>query len=287
MGYYTVATAAYVETVDNSETWTFPRFGDPSAQVSFWVPGAKVWDVMAELFTPLQHPMFPFLYVQNVQMSQLGKGVANGHVLAHERCQLEVTYAPWERSFSEKVTNQAQMITLPKWRFRWNNGRMLADGEEPSRIIRTQKITHSYTFLQNPPTWLYEDIGKVNSTQIITSSGLVCEPETLLYEGGEADRTWNPWGTKGWQMSTNFSYNPNGWNRWYNTIAGEWLTFQTWEQAENVKPPEGEEEQEKEQEQEGNDDSGTTSTGQWVDFKMYELADLTTKFYYSGIEEEE
>lgn len=254
MGYYTIETKQYVETVDNSETWSFTRNEAPSAGVSLWADGNHVSEVVAELLTPLPHPIFDFLFVKSVSMVGLGRGRASGQTFEHPECQLEVTYAPRNRSYDETVTETAQMITMPKWRFRWSNGLMLADGEEPSRIIRTQKITHSYQHLSIVPPWVHTDIGKVNLYPITTQSGLVCTEETLLYEGANYSRHFDPWGTLGWEITTNFSYNPNGWNRWFNTITGTWLEFQIW----NV--------------------NQSTGQGNWAVFKMYELADLSGKF---------
>ena len=251
MGFYSALYASSVEVVDNSEKWSFQRLAEPSASVSLWVPGSLAYAVIRELMAPLNHPRFPFMYVKTVSMFQLGKGTASGHTMEHEKCQLDVTYTPWEKAtYTESISIQAQMITLPKWMFRWSDGRMPADGEEPSRIVRTQKITHAYDRLAGIPAWAYTDVGKVNSSALTTAQGLVCAAETLLYEGAETNRQIDTYGTLGWQMTTNFSYNPNGWNRWYNAVAARWLTLKKYD---------------------------STAPG-WTEFKMYELADLSGKF---------
>ena len=237
------------ETVDGSEKWSFQRRGETSASVTLWCAGDVALNVIQRLLTPLAHPIFPSLYVKTVSSVGIGKGTAVGQTIGHEKVQLEVTYTPWaSETYTETVSLQAQMITLPKWLFRWSNGRIPADGEEPSRIVRTQKITHAYDRLSTIPTWAYTDVGKVNSTAIITSTGLVCAAETLLYEGAETSRFFSVHGTEGWQMTTNFSYNPNGWNKWFNCITGTWLTFNAYQE------------------------------GQWSEFKMYESANLSNKF---------
>lgn len=257
-----------VETVDNSEECSFPRYGEPSAKVSLWVDGGFTTAVLQELFTPLAHPLFPFLYVKSVNVLQLGAGTATGQIFSHKRHQFDVTYGPWEASYSEKITNQAKMVTLPKWMFRWDDGKFyrgIADGEEPSRIVRSQKISHTYSYLQSVPSWLYQDVGTINSKAIASASGLVFDEETLLYEGGEVSINYDCWGTKGWQLTTNFSYNPQTWNKWFNAVDGVWMKFQKFvpDKAAEVDKP-------------------ATHKGKWEPFTMYEAVDLTEKFHYDG-----
>jgi len=271
-----------VEVVDGSEKWEFKRLSAPSASVSLWVPESKITAVLNELMTPLQHPLFPFMYVEGVTLAQqLGKGEPMGHTMRHDMCQIDVTYTPWDKTYTEDISMQAKMITLPKWLFIWDNGRLLADGEEPARIVRTHKIRHSYTYLQEIPSWTHTDIGKVNSLQIHATSmsstdidecgnkkqhDVFYDPETLLYEGAETNWTWNRYGTYGWQVTTNFSYNPNGWNKWYNAISGEWRTLKRYASGELP---------------DWSDPNASMGGTGWEDFKMYEAIDLTNQFLYN------
>lgn len=232
------------ETVNGSEKWTIDRINPASASVQLWIP-TKILEKVAVQAIGRPHPVFSFLHVRSVSLSG-AVGVGTGDApMRHDHALCDVQYAPPEEEFSETVDNAAQMITLPKWRFRWSNGRMLADGEEPSRLVRTQKITRSYKYFPIMPAWCYTNVGKVNANYI-TLGGHTCPPETVLFEGATASRRVNPAGTWGWEVNGKWTFNPNGWNRWFNTIAGQWLEFMTWNAA----------------------------TSQWTVFKMYELAEF-------------
>lgn len=252
MGIYTRLPIAAA--ICDSEDETFAWRGDPSASVTLLVPWRFRYMVVSDLLgfdwdyrkngrdkhvagtsLPRKHPnagnykvtadtSFAGMYVKSVSVKGIGAATQNGQENDYEAAELTVSYGMLpQRSFTENINYEVQSMTLPRMNFCWDDDTPLADGEEPVKMFRTVKITHVYNMVQEIPQWAANKIGMVNSDTITTSQGLVMEPETLLYEGCETGQTWTYTGSEGWSLTTSWSYNPNGWNKWFNNIREEWV----------------------------------------------------------------
>lgn len=255
---YTSIISPQISVIYETHAASFQWRGEPSASVSLQVPWELRNIVANDLLTPRAHPDYPFLHVKTVQISPIGLQSSGGVVINYEMAKLDVSYARKPTgAYSENITHEVQMISLPPYMFRWQNGSMLAEGEEPSRQMRLQKITHTYDHLRSIPGWVGLDTGKVNSDPITTSQGWTCEAETLLYIGGETSISYDYTGSDGWQLTTSFSYNPGGWNRWWNSVQQQWMELKIW-------TPGG----------------GSSEGGSLSDYKMYESTSMRAKFTY-------
>lgn len=258
MGLYTYVIGEDIQSVYMTESATLQWRGEPSASVTLRVPWRLRNAVANDLLTPRPHPDYPFLFAKTVQITPVGEYVRNGQAMAYQYAQLTVSYQKRPTgAYTENITHECQMISLPPYMFRWQDGSMLAEGEEPSRQMRLQKITHTYDHLRSIPGWVGMDTGKVNSDSITTSQGWTCPAETLLYMGGETSISYDYTGTDGWQLTTSFSYNPGGWNRWWNNVRQQWMELKVW-------VPGG----------------GSSDGGSLENYKMYEKTAMRSKFTY-------
>ena len=130
-----------------------------------------------------------------------------------------------QRTKTENINYEVQSMTLPRHQFCWDDKTPLSDGEEPVRMFRTLKITHTFNFLLKIPQFFADNVGKINAEELETSQGFKLKPGTLLYEGCETSQTWTYTGSEGWSLTANYSYNPYGWNKWYNNIKEKWMTI--------------------------------------------------------------
>lgn len=256
---YTGIISDSISVIYESHSATFQWRGEPSASVSLQVPWSIRNTVAQDLLTPRVHPDYSFLYVKTVQITPIGLNSSGGEIINYEMAKIDVTYAMKPTgAYTENITHEVQMISLPPYMFRWQDGSMLAEGEEPSRQMRLQRITHTYDHLASIPSWVGTDTGKVNSDAITTSQGWTCLAETLLYMGGETSISYDYTGSDGWQLTTSFCYNPGGWNRWWNSVQQQYMALKIWVP-----------------------DAGTTSGGSLAGYKMYESTSMSAKFAYN------
>ena len=224
---------------------TFDREGQPTATVTLLAPSDKANQIAAAMVTaPHVYPEYPVLLCKTATVSRLG---------GKDQCsKISATYDCYNFPITESVDIGVHMQTLPKQAFRMVSStghvRMLGDGEEPCLQVRTQEINRSF-YSANVPAWVYRNQGCVNNGVIVTHT-CTCAAETLLYKGATASRTIKKAGLTLWQITTKYSYNPNGWNKYRNYATGEWNRLTIW----------------------------NNKTKAWVLFNMYPLADLSDGF---------
>lgn len=195
---------------------TYDREGQPTGSVSLYVTKDEAENIARSMVTaPHRWPGVPNLICKTASVQQIGCG---------DFAQIDATYDCYNFPITETVDIGVQMQTLPSWFFCWadergNILRPVAQGEEPCRQIRTQEISRSFSNA-TIPTWVFQNQGCVNSGAMTTFS-CSCAPETLLYKGATASRTIQKCATIMWSITCKYSYNPFGWNKYFNNVTGE------------------------------------------------------------------
>lgn len=230
MGVYT--SVAAVEVVSNSESESFEWRGEPSASVALLCRWEDRASVITDLLSgPRVHPVYDFLYAKSVKATPWS-GVYNGvsgQILSYPTALLEVSYARKpDGTFSEQLSMESTMLSLPRQKFRWQDGSLLAEGEEPSRQMQMIKVCHSYDFLENIPSWTKTYVGYVNSDTVRMLDGTSCAQETLLMLPPSMTIQYDYTGTTGWQLTTNWCYNPQTWNKFWNNITQSFMELRVW-----------------------------------------------------------
>ena len=105
--------------------------------------------------------------------------------------------------------------------FHWTNGntgKSLSENESVPFLLRKLDIVRTRYRLTAIPTQYLTCLGKVNqATYTSAILGLSFPAETLLFQPQGASRSFTNLTVSGWTVGARFSYNPNGWNKFWNT----------------------------------------------------------------------
>lgn len=122
--------------------------------------------------------------------------------------------------FSEEIEPTASMDQYDAKLFTWNNtnNTPLQPNEAPSRLVRGLILSKTYYDILDPlPPELLTYVGCCNSDIYVSTTGLVFEPQTLLYTPPHLQRTVRTDGTRAWQLNVKFQFMPYpGWNTFWN-----------------------------------------------------------------------
>lgn len=257
-----IGALAQVASIYGSESMTFHRRADPSASVTLTCLYPYHEQVIADLLSPNPWPGNTQLYVDSVSVGGMGKYLGTGQTIEYQMARLDVAYTPKPSGeYTENISNIVNVNSLPAHIFRWENGMMLAQGEEPGRQSFMQKITHAYDMIQVVTQDFVAKLGHVNEDVITTSQGIVCQPETLLYMGCESSISYDRFGTMGWQITTSFMFNPATWNKWWNFYERKYMAIKIWNPKGGMGTDEGK--------------------GGLEDFKMYPETELRSIFEFA------
>ena len=138
-----------------------------------------------------------------------------------------------ETLITENVDDWTEFLTLPGRKLWWahldNGGRgaqkslPLGDDASPGMLVTGMnwKITR-YNVLSVPQAW--RDLnGYVNLDELYSKTlGMTFAPETLLYQPMSMQRTITSDGLKAWTVTQVMSHRLTGWNKFYNTVVGQW-----------------------------------------------------------------
>ena len=123
---------------------------------------------------------------------------------------------------SESIEPVANFRTLDHRLFRWNGGAgvPLNEQEAPGQLIRSFNLVRTMYNIPAVPATILSLPGCCNSAVYSSALlGLSFAAETLLFGLKPLTRTITTGGTTGFTVTTSFSFQPNGWNRFWNQRA--------------------------------------------------------------------
>lgn len=128
-------------------------------------------------------------------------------------------------SVAESLEPVGEFSRLPAGNFRWTgqSGRLVSTEEAPSFLnIKLRLVRRIYRLNELPPGSI-SSFGKVNIASYYSPLlGLTFAAETLLYDAPQPDRTLSSTGDEGFNLTQNFIYNPNGWNKYFRPETNAW-----------------------------------------------------------------
>ena len=110
--------------------------------------------------------------------------------------------------------------------FRWGSqaGLPLVADETPGFLdVKLRLVRRLYRLNTIPPAALGM-YGKCNSnTYVSPILGMTFLPETILYDAPQPEMTVANDGTRGFNLTQNFIYSPNGWNKYFDIRTSTWV----------------------------------------------------------------
>ena len=121
-----------------------------------------------------------------------------------------------EDLIAESLEPTAEFITLDYRNFQWDDGTPLNEQEAPGKLLRGLNYSQQRFSLTSIHADFYNLIGGVTDADHMSSLlGFTFPAETLLYEPPKSQRTITTQGDKGWNLTTNWKYKPEGWNKFW------------------------------------------------------------------------
>ena len=129
---------------------------------------------------------------------------------------------------TESIEPSSEFVTLNYQAFKWQSGNGLKPDDSPGWLIETLVYNYTRSNVTLVPSAVRTLVGKVNSAAVYPFTpgltGLVFEPETLLYSAPRMNRRITSVGAELWDLSFRFVYRPNfdeddnalGWNYFWN-----------------------------------------------------------------------
>jgi hypothetical protein len=176
------------------------------------------------LGTPRSYPYFAAAKATGVGISFIpAEYTTSGQACEYDQALLNVTYSTQDADLvSEVLEPTSEFRTLDHRRFRWGSatGALLNESSAPGVLVRGLNLTRTYYKLASVPSTLLTLPGSCNSSGYTSSLlGLTFAAETLLFGTPNLTRSFKMSGTEGFNLTMKFSYNPNGWNKFYNEQA--------------------------------------------------------------------
>lgn len=148
----------------------------------------------------------------------------SGQECVYDHAILNVNYttAAARDLISESIEPITNFRTLDHRLFRWNGGAgvPLNEQEAPGQLIRSFNLVRTMYNIASVPASILTLPGCVNNA-IYNSAllGLAFAAETLLFGLKPLTRTIKTSGSTGYTVTVSFSFQPNGWNRFWNQRA--------------------------------------------------------------------
>ena len=143
-------------------------------------------------------------------------------VYTHARVTVQYDTIADSNLISESIEPTADFRTLDHRLFRWgsNSGPLLNENQAPGQIIRGMNLVRTIYNMAAVPVSYLTLPGKVNNAVYSSALlGLTFAPQTLLFQPGQLTRTIKLSGTEGFTAQVKMSFNPNGWNTYWNESA--------------------------------------------------------------------
>lgn len=163
-----------------------------------------------------------------------GKGTPNPandeKVCIYEQALIVITYkiGPEDADtnvISESLEPSAEFMTQDYTKFRWGSatGDPISPEQAPAKLVLGLDYVQTRYGLAALPDEILQP-GIVNNAIVNASLlGLDFPIETLLYMNSLPQRTFTTGGTEGWNMTSRFSYRPNGWNKFWREKTQTWV----------------------------------------------------------------
>lgn len=151
---------------------------------------------------------------------------SSGQLILYDVSEIAVTYtSKFQDLFSEELEPNTEFQTIDNKNFTWDDDSPLSEGTEVGFMRRGVTLSKTFYDVLDPLSGaLLDYIGCVNSDTVVSSTGLIFTPETLLYTPPHLSRTVRFDSTNAWQINCKFIYKkpfPSndsfpGWNTFWN-----------------------------------------------------------------------
>lgn len=158
--------------------------------------------------------------VANVSIDGDGKPESETSTELYEKAILTVDYSipkfDEETLIEESIEPASEFLTLPVNNLYWGYGEnkvALGETEAPGLLIQMYDWIYTIKAMRNPPDWIGELEGCVNSKQVKSDTlNRTFAPETLLVGKPNLSRTITTAGEKAWTVTFRFTYRRIPWN---------------------------------------------------------------------------
>lgn len=124
---------------------------------------------------------------------------------------------------SESLEPTVKFAKLDHRNFRWGGpaGNPLLEGEAPGKLVKGMNLVRNIYRVPGPlPADLINLVGSVNDADYTSAIlGLTFPQDTLLYNPPQMRRTISTAGTEGWNLTLKFTYQENGWNKYFRSAT--------------------------------------------------------------------
>lgn len=231
------------ESSTNEENWTFENRTTSVVLRCLW-PNRHL--LAADLLENQREWPHGFLTeqpkAQSVKIRPHIPSGSAGNCMVYEHALLSVTYG-FDTSdlIAESLEPTIEFITEDYRKFRWKtDDKALVEGEAPGRQrIRMDLVRTLYNVPGPLPAILLTGMGGINNALYYSSLlELAFAQGTLLYHPPALDRTITTQGSKGYTIPLRFTYEPNGWNKYWRAETQTWDEIVTLDGSDYVSYPE-------------------------------------------------
>lgn len=155
------------------------------------------------------------------------RGTVTGQIITYDLARVTVNYdsSQSDTLFSQSLEPNAEFIIQDYKQFRWSSatGDPLLEKEAPGKLRKSLNLTQSQYLVDFLNPKLLTAVGGVNDVEYVSPIlGLTFAPETLLFEPPSLQQTITADGEDAWTVNLKFSYEPNGWNKYYRAKTDTW-----------------------------------------------------------------
>ena len=235
MGFYTTIASVHEEAGSRSEHGDVLG-GKSGARVTLRVPYADTYNVIADIIgnrypwpwgggvNPARASAYNLRLPQGCGYTDNGDGS-----LTPEEVLIDIDYMTDDAEggaveasngevYSETLEPTMEFIKLNHTLFAWGSatGTPLTKEEAPGRQVRGCNIVRTWFDVETVPAAIFDLIGAVNETAYVSVVlGKTFAAETLLYMPPTMQTTLRADGTFTRNITTKFTYNPDGWNKYW------------------------------------------------------------------------
>lgn len=176
------------------------------------------------------HPWIPGLRAKTASLQFTEQGAStdgSGQVLIPDEVLIAVSYVSNLTGdlIQERLRPQTEFLTTD-WRgLRWGAaaGPPLVEEEAPGKQIKSVQIVRTEHYLSSVHVDHYDLMGSVNDAEYISARlGHTFPIDTLLYHPPELEIVTDATGTERYTLTKLFSYNPEGWNKFWRAATDSW-----------------------------------------------------------------
>lgn len=126
---------------------------------------------------------------------------------------------------TESIEPTTEFVTLDHRFFRWGSGSgmWLREEEAPGLLVRGINFVRNELEVTSIHDDTYDKIGSVNNAPIVTTIlGRTFATETLLYAPPTINYSKDSAGVTKFQVTKKFTFNQNGWNKYFRPFTNSW-----------------------------------------------------------------